>query len=108
PRPYPPGVLLLVAPVALAYHHTALSFSAANRLLLFLLLGAAHLAIYLFVLQALEWGPAPVERWLTLAAASVWILRWTANGFYDAAAIVPLAACARLRADRRPLGALLA
>src|SRR5262245_21583366 len=38
PRMYPPGDMLLVLPIALAYHFTSLSFAGANQLLILLYL----------------------------------------------------------------------
>jgi hypothetical protein len=47
PRLYPPGDLVLVAPVALAYHHTALSFSGATELLIVLFVFYGHVGLLL-------------------------------------------------------------
>ena len=112
PRLYPPGDLLLVAPVALLYHFTSLSLSGACRLLLLLFLAAAHLA--LLVLFA-TWLPAPPAtpalralRAVALAWVYLEVIHWTLEGFYDAAALAPLLLCARMLQQRRGLPALAA
>jgi hypothetical protein len=90
-RPYPPGVFLLVAPVAALYHETALSFSAACHLLILVFLAGAHLAFYF------AWRNAPDRGRLLYVAAAlvayVYVAFWTMRGFYDAAAVAPLIVC---------------
>jgi hypothetical protein len=108
-RPYPPGDLLLVAPVAALYQATDLSFTRANQLLIVLFLVYAHVALYFFVRDAL--GAAPGERrvrWLTLAAVYVYVIYYTLNGFYDAAALTPLILAVSYLGQRRGVAALLA
>lgn len=107
PRLYPPGDMLLVAPVALAYHLTPLSFAGANALLIVLFLLYAHVAVYVVVLWALE------ERFSGFAFLPLFliygeVIHWTLEGFYDAAVIAPLALCARYLNARRGLAAVLA
>lgn len=99
-RPYPPGDLLLVAPIAVLYHDTSLSFTHANQLLIVLFLAYAHVALYLFLRAGIGW--------LALAVVYPYILYHTLNGFYDAAALVPLLLCRRYLGERRGLAALVA
>ena len=112
PRNYPPGDLLLVAPIAALYQKTDLSFSTANRLLLMLFLCYAHLALF-FVFESLL-VPAPdhpaLERIRLWTAGVVYleVVHWTLEGFYDAAALAPLVLCARFLRDRRGLAVLVA
>ena len=106
-RLYPPGDMLLVAPVALAYHLTPLSFAGANTLLILLFLLYAHVALYVVFVWAQE------ERWSGFAFLPLFILygeviHWTLEGFYDAAVIAPLVLCARYLGARRGLAAVLA
>src|SRR5262249_8528593 len=70
PRNYPPGLTLLVAPVAFLYHTTSLGLGTAARLLIALFLVGAHLGLYGFFVA----GTAGRERalgWLTIAIAYV-------------------------------------
>lgn len=117
PRNYPPGDMLLVAPVAAAYAHTRLSFTTANRLLLMLFLLYAHVALWLIFLTAFEamatCAPSADRRlfWITaitLAVIYVEVIHWTLEGFYDAAALAPLVLCGRLLRQRRGLLAVAA
>jgi hypothetical protein len=103
-RPYPPGVLLLVAPIAALYHFTPLSFSGACHALILLFLACSHLAFH-EVLRDLP----DRDRRLYVAAGVVayaYVTFWTLRGFYDPAAMIPLVACGRSLARRRWLGAL--
>jgi hypothetical protein len=112
PRNYPPGDMLLVAPVAVLYHYQNISFSTANRLLLMLFLFYAHLALFFFFELTLV--PAPeslaLERARLVTAGLVYleVIHWTLEGFYDAAALAPLVLCARSLRDRRGLAAMVA
>jgi len=112
PRNYPPGDLLLVAPVAALYQQTSLSFTAANRLLLMLFLLYAHVAIFFLFESVLVSAPASpmLERARQVTAALVYfeVIHWTLEGFYDAAALAPLILCARFLGQRRGLAALVA
>jgi len=106
PRMYPPGDMLLVAPVALLYHYTGLSFSGACRLLIGLFIVTAHLALFLFFLTYFEQGSA--IAWLICFFAYAQVMRWTLDGFYDPIAMVPLILCVRYSARRRGLAAVVA
>jgi hypothetical protein len=98
PRLYPPGDLLLVAPLALAYHFTPLTTEQANLLLILICLDAALRGDELAAPLGLFGG-------LVLYLEMV---RWSADGFYDAAGVFPLALCARYLRERRGLAALTA
>ncbi len=110
PRIYPPGDMLMVAPVAVLYHYTGISFETANRLLLMLFLIYAHIALFLFFKMMLI--PVPgnrtLERLQILTAAIVYIevIHWTLEGFYDAFVLIPLILCSRALANRRGLSAV--
>jgi hypothetical protein len=109
PRFYPPGDLLLVAPVATAYHWTDLSFSGATRLLRLLFLLYAHVALFCFFRSVLAWDTEPTGLdWAAMLLVYAEVVHWTLEGFYDAAAIAPLALCADQLRRRDGLRALLA
>jgi hypothetical protein len=106
-RPYPPGDLLVVAPVALAYHLTSLSFASACHLLIVTFLALAHVAAYV------AWRDAPKGRdgWQYFASgaiAYVYLVFWTLRGFYDVAAVLPLVLAAAYFGTQRWLAGLLA
>ena len=102
-RFYPPGVLLLVAPLAALYHFTAISSHAINRLLIVLFLAGACAGLFLALECATdEWGAA------CAAVGASAVLHWTLEGFYDGALLLPLLLCARFLEQRRGLAALLA
>ncbi len=107
PRMYPPGDMLLVAPVALLYHYTSLSLTGACRLLLALFIVTAHAALFLFFLTYFESRGSAIA-WLACFFAYSNIMHWTLEGFYDPIAIVPLVLCARYLACRRGLAAVVA
>jgi hypothetical protein len=109
PRLYPPGDMLLVAPVALAYHFSGLSLTEANRWLFALLLLYAHLGIFLILESLLLSTPrsSPLLYPLGLTTCVLMVV-WSLQGFYDAAAIAPLLLCARYLQQRRGLAALVA
>jgi hypothetical protein len=112
PRLYPPGDMVLVAPVAALYSYTSLSFSGACRCLLMLFLFYAHVALF-FVLDAffaagLGRGALRAIRMVLLAWLYLEIIHWALEGFYDAAALAPLVLCASFLRQRRGLAALAA
>ncbi len=108
PRPYPPGALLLSAPVALAYHFTPLSFSGAGRLLVLNYLLYAHLGLF-FVLRWLMSGSAQPLALGLLGGFLLYseTIRWALEGFYDVALLAPLALCGHFLFQRRGLAALV-
>jgi len=105
-RPYPPGDLVLVAPLAALYHFTDISFTAMNRLLIVLFLFAAHLGLFLLFDALFAAGAFELALPALLGASTA--LHWTLNGFYDGALLVPLVLCWRFLGQRRGLAALVA
>lgn len=106
-RFYPPGDLVLMAPIAALYHFTDLSFTNANRLLLVLLLALAHLGIFLLVGELVGSGAGWLAVLTGFFAVNL-VLRWTLEGFYDSALLVPLVLCWRYLQKQRGLAALVA
>jgi hypothetical protein len=103
-RMYPPGDMLLVAPVALLYHYTSLSLSGACRMLLGWFIVLAHLGLFFFFLNIFESKGSGLDYLICFLVYSH-VMYWTLEGFYDAVAIVPLMICARYLARRRALAA---
>ena len=105
-RFYPPGDMVLTAPVAALYHFTDLSATNANRLLLVLILACAHLGIFV-LLDGLLAAPGGL-RWHTLVPMYLGIittLHWSLEGFYDVAMIAPLLLSWRYLGQKRGLAA---
>lgn len=109
PRNYPPGDLLLFAPIAAMYHYTKLPAKWANRLLIFMCIVFSHAALYLFIRRYLE-QPAGEESVSLFALFLVYnaTIYWTLQGFYDMAAVVPLLICGGFLAKRRGVEAITA
>jgi len=103
-RMYPPGDMLLVAPIAAIYHYTSLSLTGACRLLLGWLIVLAHAALFFFLLNVFE-NPRSGLDWLVAFLVYSHVMYWTLEGFYDAAAIVPLVVCARYLGRQQGLAA---
>jgi hypothetical protein len=103
-RMYPPGDMLLVAPIAIAYHYTSLTLTGACRLLLGWFIVLAHVALYFFFLNLFESKGSGLD-WLVTFFVYSPVMYWTIEGFYDAVAIVPLVLCARYIHRRRGLAA---
>ena len=106
-RMYPPGDLLLVAPIAALYHYTRLSFSGACRMLLGWFLVLAHVALFFFFLTYFEDGRSGID-WLACFLVYSQVIYWTLEGFYDPVVMVPMILCARYLAQRRGLAATVA
>jgi hypothetical protein len=87
-RPYPPGDILAVLPVALVYEFTTLSFSAACHLLIWLFVAYAHVALYLLGRVLLS---MPRVGLAVFSVAYFESIHWALEGFYDVAALIPLA-----------------
>lgn len=104
PRLYPPGDLLLVAPIALAYHFTSLTFSGATLALVILFLAYTHASLGMAFSTATHDAP----RALALGLVYFETIHWTLEGFYDAAAIGPIVLCASALSRRRGLVAAVA
>ena len=103
-RMYPPGDMLLVAPIAALYHYTSLSLTGACRMLLGWFIVLAHVALYFFFLNYFEGNRSGLD-WLVGFLVYSHVMYWTLEGFYDAVAIVPLVVCARYLGRRRGLPA---
>lgn len=90
PSFYPPGDMVMFAPVAIIYSFTDMSFTEMNRATIQLLLVYAHVTIFLIL--ALYFGRAQPDGAdaLALVVAGYLILRWTIEGFYDGGWIAPL------------------
>ncbi len=106
PHFYPPGDLVLVAPVAAAYHFTSMGLGTACRLLILLFLGFAHAGVFLLAERFLDPDAvaAPVGV-LGLFLGYSELVHWSLEGFYDAALAVPLILCTRALRANRPLSA---
>jgi hypothetical protein len=87
-RFYPPGDLLLFAPMAALYHVTPIRTATINRLLVVLCLAFAHAAIFT-ILDRVE---GPLSALSALLGASV-LIHWSLEGFYDASIVLPLLLC---------------
>jgi hypothetical protein len=106
-RMYPPGDLLLVAPIAALYHYTGLSLSGACRILIGWFIILAHAALFFFFLNFFESKGSGLD-WLIGFLVYSHVMYWTMEGFYDAVAIVPLVVCTRYLDRRRGIAAGLA
>ena len=90
PSFYPPGDLLMVAPVAAAYSFTDMSFTEANLLTIELLLVYSHVTVFLMLLVAVRTRRLDVTEVLAFLLAYFLVMRWTVEGFYDGSWIAPL------------------
>jgi hypothetical protein len=106
-RMYPPGDLLLVAPIAALYHFTGLSFSGACRMLLGWFVVLAHVALFFFFLMYFEGEGSGID-WLACFLVYSQVMYWTLEGFYDPVVMVPMILCVRTLAQRRGLAAAVA
>jgi hypothetical protein len=108
PRLHPPGDLVLIAPVALAYSFTSLSFAGANRLLIFSFLIYAHVSLFFYFQAWMQARRASAVGFLTLLVVYGEVIHWTLEGFYEAAILAPLFLCAKWIPERRMLAAVVA
>jgi hypothetical protein len=106
-RMYPPGDMVLVAPIAALYHYTTLSLEGASRLLIAWYIVLAHVAFYFVFLAFFESRGSGIA-WLAAFLIYSNVLHFTLEGFYDGVVIAPLLVCARYLDRRRGLAALLA
>jgi hypothetical protein len=106
-RMYPPGDMVLVAPIATLYHYTSLSLQGACRLLIGWYIVLAHVTLFLFFLSFFECRSGGIE-WLAAFLAYSYVMRFTLEGFYDAAAMAPLILCTRYWSRRHGVAAVLA
>jgi hypothetical protein len=100
-RFYPPGDMFLTAPAALLYHFTPISFADANRLLLILILAAAHAGLFVVIEGLIDNPSGLLAAYLAVNVT----LRWTLEGFYDCALLLPLLLCWRWLQEKRALAA---
>jgi hypothetical protein len=108
PRLYPPGDMLLVAPFALVYHFTPISFSAMNRCLLVWYLLLTHVSLALLFEGVMRLWAHPLVIAFVFFYVYGATVRPTLEGFYDASVIAPLLLTASLLAARRGVAASLA
>lgn len=87
---YPPGDLLMYAPMAASFSFFDVSFSRLNLATIQLLLVYAHVSIFLMILVATGRGALDRVDVLTLVLAYFLIVRWSLDGFYDGGWIAPL------------------
>jgi hypothetical protein len=106
-RMYPPGDMVLVAPIALLYHYTSLPFTEACRLLFALFLVTAHVALFFFFLTYFESQGSGID-WLVCFLVYSHVIHWTLEGFYDPVAIIPLVLCVRYIGRNKGLAAVVA
>ncbi|MEO6573473.1 MAG: hypothetical protein ABIP89_06520 [Polyangiaceae bacterium] len=108
PRLHPPGDLVLIAPVALLYSFTPISFTFANRLLILSFLIYAHVSLFFYFQAWLTPRKGSAVGLLTLLVVYGEVLHWTFEGFYEAAVLAPLFLCAKWLHERRMLAAIVA
>lgn len=88
---YPPGDLLMYAPVAAAYSFfDDASFARLNLATIQLLLVYAHVSIFLMLLVNARRSHVDGADVLTMVLAYFLIVRWSLDGFYDGGWIAPL------------------
>jgi hypothetical protein len=106
PHFYPPGDIVVVAPIAALYHFTSLSLTWASRLcvLWFLLLG--HVGLWVMWRWAV-W-PAGALGALGFLWAYLEVVHWSLEGFFDVVLLIPLVLAAVFLHRRRHLAAILA
>jgi hypothetical protein len=105
PRPYPPGNVLLFAPIGWAWARGWMDFVMANAILLVSFVVAAH-AWAITLWRALAAESLPVR--VTLASVgAAFVLFWSMAGFYDAVpALLVLAGILQQRRGRPALACL--
>lgn len=96
PRPYPPGDMLLFAPVAMLYEWTPISFAVTNWLLIVTCLIVAHVGLYLMWQTVHEtWILSSAARWAICVLLAIPVIWFSLDGFYDGVLIAPLVLTAR-------------
>lgn len=107
-RPYPPGDLLVVAPLAALYHYTEISFWTINRLLIILFVFYTHIALLFVFQQYIDAKPhEKTPRIVILICSYVYSTFFAFQGFYDALTLVPLLCCAHCLQRKQGLAALV-
>jgi hypothetical protein len=107
PRMHPPGDLILLAPAAIAYSLTSLSFSNANKLIILLFLLYAHVSLFVVFDGALTAKNGFKIGILATAFIYSEVIHWSLEGFYEAAVIAPLILCARFLVAKKNLYAIV-
>jgi hypothetical protein len=98
PRPYPPGSLLVAAPVAFASQLFDLGYQTTNRLFI------CWLGLFVGVLAALLWrAHRHVEAVLASLVVFVEAVHWSLNGFYDVVALTTVVLAVAAARERRDL-----
>lgn len=104
PRPYPPGNVLLFAPVGLAYAGGHISFDVACALAVFLCALGANLSL---VTLGLALGlhrshERPFALWIVFGLAALFVVGWSLGGIYDGWALAPLCLAAWAHREQKP------
>lgn len=108
PSFYPPGDLVMFAPVAAAYSFTPMSWTQMNQATIQLLLVYAHLTLFLMLLVNVGRSPADKTDLVAMAVAYFLVVRWTLDGFYDGGWIAPLVLAPAFLARGAGFGAVTA
>ncbi len=108
PRPYPPGDMVLVAPIAIAYHFSSLTFTQVNRILIIYFLLLAHISVFFVLLLFWPGEPRRIIGPLGIFIAYSELIHWSLEGFYDVALLAPITLAAMLLKAKRNLAALVA
>jgi hypothetical protein len=108
PRLYPPGDMVLVAPIAVAYHFSSLTFTQVNRILIVYFLLLAHISVFFVLLVFWPGEPRRLIGPLGLFIAYSELIHWSLEGFYDVALLAPITLAAMLLKAKRNLAALVA
>ncbi len=110
PRLYPPGDMLVAAPIAALYHFTpSFTFSSAALAMIACFIIYVHFGLYwIWRLNAVRENTLELPSLVALLVVYFEMIHWTLEGFYDAIAVAPLVVCAHLLARRQGLSAILA
>ncbi|MHB8511679.1 MAG: hypothetical protein ACYDCC_05815 [Actinomycetota bacterium] len=108
PRLHPIGDMVLTAPVALLYSYSNLSFTDANRLLIFLFLIYVHISIYFLIRSGLRFDLLRPLGFLVFFIVYFEVIHWTLEGFYEGVVIGPLILCGLYLHQKRALPAIFA
>lgn len=87
---YPPGDLVMFAPIAAAYSWTDMSFTEMNLLTIELLLVYSHVTVFFMLLVATRARRIDATQALAIVVGYFVVMRWTIEGFYDGSWIAPL------------------
>lgn len=107
PSFYPPGDLVLFAPPALLYHHTGISWSAINLVLIEMMIVGAHLTLYLALVAGARFREGSWIGVFGLYVTYSLLVHWALEGFYDSLWVAPLVLTGVFLAQRRGLAAVV-